>query len=151
MKRNPLKFVLAGLMLTIGAVAFGVATFTKQGASLDHYTPDQLIAESPATLTRRGLQVDGYVAEGTERFDPTVPELRFQVRDLEKKAFVRVVYREGLKPDTFKEGEGVVVEGRYDPVTQTIEASKLLTKCPSKYEAKPGEATKTASVTEGAK
>jgi cytochrome c-type biogenesis protein CcmE len=149
MKRNPLKFALAGLMLTLGAVAFGVATFSKQGASLDHYTPDQLVAANPASLTKRGLQVDGYVAEGSERFDPTIPELRFQVRDLNKKAFVRVVYREGLKPDTFKEGEGVVVEGRYDPVTQTIHASKLMTKCPSKYEAVPGEATKTASAAEG--
>jgi len=143
MKRNPVKFALAGMMLTLGAVAFGVATFTKQGASLDHYTPDQLASADPATLTRRGLQLDGYVAEGSEQFDPTIPELRFKVRDANKKAFVAVVYREGLKPDTFKEGEGIVVEGRYDPATQTIQASKLMTKCPSKYEAKPPTASAT--------
>lgn len=134
-----LKFILAGLLLTIGAVAFGVATFSKPGASLDHYTPDQLLSISPASRAHRGIQVDGYVAEGSEHFDPTIPELRFQIRDLHKKAFIPVVYREGLKPDTFKEGEGIVVEGQYDPVTQTIVANKLLTKCPSKYEAKAGE------------
>lgn len=136
-----LKFVLAGVLLTVGAVAFGVATFSKPGASLDHYTPDQLLSVSPASLAQRGIQVDGYVAEGSERFDPTIPELRFQIRDSQRKAAIAVVYREGLKPDTFKEGEGVVVEGRYDPVTQTIVASKLMTKCPSKYEAKAGEQT----------
>ena len=79
-----------------------------------------------------GVEVDGLVAGGTERYDMNAKELRFEVRDMEKTAFVKVVYREGLKPDTFAEGQGVVVSGRYDPELQIIEADKLMTKCPSK-------------------
>ncbi|MBM3214806.1 cytochrome c maturation protein CcmE [Candidatus Poribacteria bacterium] len=135
MRRSPIKFVLAGALLTIGAAAFGVATFTKQGASLTHFTPDQLVSAEKHVLSKRGIQVDGFVAEGTEQFDPAGPELRFKVRDEGKTAFVNVIYREGLKPDSFQEGQGVVVEGTYDPGTNTIQASKLMTKCPSKYEA----------------
>jgi cytochrome c-type biogenesis protein CcmE len=135
MQRRRLKFVIVGLLLTSGAIAFAVATLYKPGVSLTHFTPDQIAKADPTDIAGRGVQVDGFVAEGTERFDPNVPELRFQVRDVNGTAFVDVVYRAGLKPDTFQEGQGVVVDGRYDPATRTIHASKLMTKCPSKYEA----------------
>ncbi len=35
----------------------------------------------------------------------------------------------------FKDGIEVVVEGRYDARRHHIEATRLLTKCPSKYQA----------------
>ena len=53
------------------------------------------------------------------------------------KLLIDVVYRAGLKPDSFEEGQGVVVDGRYNASTGTIHASKLVTKCPSKYEVAP--------------
>ncbi len=51
----------------------------------------------------------------------------------EKKLFVRVAYK-GAVPDTFKAGIEVILEGRFDPKTDTFVASSLMTKCPSKYE-----------------
>lgn len=48
---------------------------------------------------------------------------------------VSVVY-EGLMPDAFAAGREVVVEGDYRHADRALYASKLVTKCPSKYEAK---------------
>jgi len=38
-------------------------------------------------------------------------------------------------PDAFGDGREVVVEGTYHQDRRVLEASKLVTKCPSKYEA----------------
>jgi cytochrome c-type biogenesis protein CcmE len=49
----------------------------------------------------------------------------------------------GILPDTFKEGAGVLLEGRY--VNGSFEATQIFTKCASKYqseeEGKPEEKT----------
>ena len=136
MERKWIKFVLAGTLLTAAAVVLSVVAFKSPGASLIRFTPDKLLADQGGASA--GVQVDGWVAEGTERYDIDLQELRFQVRDAKKTAFIDVVYREGLKPDSFKEGQGVVVSGHYNRASNTIEASKLMTKCPSKYEAADG-------------
>ena len=139
MHSRHIKFVLAGVLLTTGVLVLGVITLGDPKVSMIHFTPDQLLRADAAEYEGRGIQVDGYVAEGTERFDPSVPELRFQVRDLAETAYIDVVYRAGLKPDSFIEGQGVVVDGRYDRATGTIEAARLVTKCPSKYEVSPDD------------
>ncbi|MEO2006962.1 MAG: cytochrome c maturation protein CcmE [Candidatus Poribacteria bacterium] len=145
MESRILKFVVAGVLLTAGVGALMFTTLKNPDASLTRYTPDQLLMANAQDVAARGVQVDGYVAEGTERYDMNAKELRFEVRDMEKTAFVKVVYREGLKPDTFAEGQGVVVSGKYDPELQIIEADKLMTKCPSKYEAEEPASGETVS------
>ena len=139
MERKWIKFAAAGALLTAAAAVLSVAAFKGPGASLVRYTPDRLLAAAADDTSQKsasqGVQVDGWVAEGTEQFDIDRQELRFQVRDATATAFIHVIYREGLKPDSFKEGQGVVVSGHYDPASNTIAASKLMTKCPSKYEA----------------
>ena len=145
MESRILKFVVAGALLTAGVGALMFSTLKDPESSLTRFTPDQLLAADPTDVGQRGVQVDGFVAEGTERYDMGAKELRFQVRDTAKTAFVNVVYREGLKPDTFAEGQGVVVSGKYEAAANIIEADKLMTKCPSKYEAEPPTTGETAS------
>ncbi len=151
MESRVLKFVVAGVLLTAGVGALMFTTLKDPESSLTRFTPDQLLAASAADVAQRGVQVDGFVAEGTERYDMGAKELRFQVRDTAKTAFVNVVYREGLKPDTFAEGQGVVVSGKYLAASKTIEADKLMTKCPSKYEAEPPASGEMASAAGPAK
>jgi cytochrome c-type biogenesis protein CcmE len=43
----------------------------------------------------------------------------------------------------FAEGRDVIIEGRY--VDGTLQAQQIMTSCPSKYEAKPGDAEAQAS------
>jgi cytochrome c-type biogenesis protein CcmE len=47
---------------------------------------------------------------------------------------MNVVYN-GIIPDAFTEDVQVIVEGKYHKDTNTFNASTLLAKCPSKYEA----------------
>ena len=135
MEMRSLKFVIAGVLLTLGVVVLGIATLRTPGASLIQFTPDEFAKANLSELEGRGIQIDGWVEEGSEQFDPSVPELRFRVRDEARTVSIPVIYRGGLKPDTFQEGQGVVVDGTYDAKTGTFFATKLMTKCPSKYEA----------------
>lgn len=133
--RRQSRFVIAGALLlaAIGVlVAFGV-----RSTGLRHFTPDQLAAQ--AGPIQGGIQLDGVVVPGST-VKLTDLKFAFQMTDPEGRAKIDVVYT-GIKPDTFKEGEGVVVEGTYDHQTRKVLATKLMTKCPSKYEAKADEET----------
>jgi cytochrome c-type biogenesis protein CcmE len=61
--------------------------------------------------------------------------LRFRLRDVDGKAAVPVVYR-GSVPDLFKVGRDVYLRGRLQNGVFLGERNSLVTKCPSKYQAK---------------
>jgi cytochrome c-type biogenesis protein CcmE len=64
--------------------------------------------------------------------------LRFELRDIqgERRATVPVRYT-GSVPDLFKVGRDIVVDGRLRNGTFVAEPGSMITKCPSKYVAKP--------------
>jgi len=72
-----------------------------------------------------GQIVPDSVNQDTENFT-----LSFTITDGE--TTLPVVYQ-GVVPDTFKAGTDIVVEGKSDR-QGVFHASKLITKCPSKYE-----------------
>jgi len=80
-----------------------------------------------------GFRLDGVVAPGSVVYDQREPKLQFKMTDGKEK--IAVVY-DGLMPDAFADGREVVVEGAYRHGDRALYASKLVTKCPSKYEAK---------------
>jgi len=80
------------------------------------------------------------------QWDAAKFELTFAVRDREGKAAVNVIYANKLRPDNFKDGGNVFVEGKYDTKRNLIVASKLQTKCASKYEAAEGVTARTGGV-----
>jgi cytochrome c-type biogenesis protein CcmE len=61
--------------------------------------------------------------------------LRFRVRDIGGTASIPVVYR-GEVPDLFKVGRHIVVSGKVQGGRFAAEPGTLVTKCPSKYQAK---------------
>ncbi len=127
------RFLVAGLFMLVAIgvlVAVGI-----RSTGMRHFTPDQLVAYDEPI--HGGIQVDGFVVVGST-IEMGNLKLRFQVTDQEQNAKVSVIYT-GIKPDSFKEGEGVVVEGTYDRAKREIQATKLMTKCPSKYEAEPSD------------
>lgn len=65
--------------------------------------------------------------------------LRFTVRDKDRPDIVLPVYADKTRPDTFQETYDVAVEGRWDDAQQRFIADKIMTKCPSKYEAEAKE------------
>ena len=140
MNRKRAKIVIASIILA-AAMALLVITGVKN-TSMRHFTPDALVAHAQE-VHNKSIQVDGLIAEGTTQWDPTKFQLTFAVRDREGQASVNVFYANRLRPDNFKDGGNVFVQGKYDAAENLILASKLQTKCASKYEAAEGMTAQT--------
>ncbi|HEX2091802.1 MAG TPA: cytochrome c maturation protein CcmE [Longimicrobiaceae bacterium] len=128
------KFVAAALVL-VGIVGYLMVTGMRD-SMVYYYTPDELLAKvaSDRSVHEIGVKVGGRVVPGTVRYDPRTLDLRFQVVDIESGRGRFPVQYQGPLPDTFQEGRDVVVEGRYNQAG-TFEATTVLTKCGSRYEA----------------
>ncbi len=80
-----------------------------------------------------GIRLGGTVVNGSIHRDVAAQILSFEVTD--GNATFPVLYR-GLAPDTFADDVEVVVEGRLSP-GGTVQATNVLAKCGSRYEAVP--------------
>ncbi len=130
-KQSRLKIVAASAIL-LGGMAFLVVTMTRS-TSMRHFTPALLVADA-SSADAQLVQVDGLIADGSSQWDAVNFKLTFAVRDRETEATVNVIYEDRLKPDNFKDGGSVFVEGRYHAAQNLVVATKLMTKCASKYE-----------------
>jgi cytochrome c-type biogenesis protein CcmE len=111
-----------------GAVLVLAATLTFAGLrdSVVYFVAPSELAEKAEAGQR--LRLGGLVVEGTlQRDDAGVT--RFQVTD--GAAQVEVRY-EGLLPDLFREGQGVVAEGRWTP-GGAFEAERVLARHDETY------------------
>ena len=79
----------------------------------------------------KGTRVNGDIVSGSIKWDAPNLLLTFQLTDGKNVLNVR---HNGVAPDTFQESLSVVVEGKYE--NGTFNATQIMTKCPSKYEAK---------------
>ena len=116
--------------VVIGAVGYLILTGVKQ-TGMRYMTVTEL-AQLPRAPQVEGFRLDGKVVAGTIDYDRREQRLAFAMTDGKEK--IAVVYS-GLMPDAFGDGREVVVEGTYHQDRRVLEASKLVTKCPSKYEA----------------
>ena len=146
MDRKRTKIIIASLILA-AAMAFLVVVGVKD-TSMRHFAPDALIAHAQE-VDNKNIQVDGLIAEGTSQWDPTKFQLTFAVRDRDGQANVNVIYTNRLRPDNFKDGGSVFVQGKYSAAENLIVASKLQTKCASKYEAAEGATAQASGANKG--
>ena len=121
MKRRALY--LAGTMLLL---AFAGYAFTSMRATLTPY-----VSFAEAQRANRTLQVAGGLVKGSS--DYADGALSFTIQEPKTNHTMRVRYR-GVKPANFEEALSIVAIGRWSPATATLEADKLLVKCPSKYQ-----------------
>lgn len=135
MKQRRLKIIAASAILLTAMVVLVVAGIKK--TSVQYFTPADLVANAD-TIHRKKVQVDGVVLEGSSHWDAANFKLTFAVRnrDIEEagKTTVNVIFADRLKPDNFMDGGSVFVEGRYDADRNLVIATKVMTKCASKYE-----------------
>lgn len=133
MKRQR-KFFVGGALLA-GVVGYLMVTGMRD-SMVYYYTPAELVAKtsSDPTVHDLGVKVGGRVVPGTVRFDPRTLDLNFEVVDIATGKARFPVHYQGPLPDTFEEGRDVVVEGRYMQ-SGLFEATTVLTKCGSRYEA----------------
>jgi len=135
MKKNG-RFMV-GLVGVATAVTYLIWTGVSE-TMVYYLTPVELLArvEADPTFHDVGVKVSGQVVPGT--YSRTEGELLhvFTVRDLaDESSTFAVEFRDAL-PDTFSEDVEVVLEGRLR-ADGVFEATTLLTKCGSRYEAAP--------------
>ena len=129
----------------VGLVGVGLVVsylvWTGISDSMVYYlTPTELMAkvsEDP-TFHSVGVKVSGKVVSGSyKQGDGELVHL-FTVHDLEHADVTFAVMYQGLLPDTFTDDTEVVLEGRFGE-DRVFQATTLLTKCGSRYEASPEE------------
>lgn len=121
------KFLIGGLVI-LAAVAYLMYT-GFQGSAVYYLTVSE-VKEKGLADSNTDLRVTGTVVNGSVARDPNSLQVRFAIADAG--GALAVNYR-GVVPDTFKEGNEVVVEGRWNP-EGIFQAKVLLAKCPSRYE-----------------
>ena len=128
------KFLIGGVTVA-GLVGYLMVT-GMQDSMVYYHTPTELLAKSSADPSYGdvGVKVGGRVVPGSVTFDQRTLDLRFTLVDIEQPGTTFPVHYQGPLPDTFQEGSDVVVEGRYTP-GGGFEATTVLTKCGSRYEA----------------
>ena len=124
-KRKKTLFILILIMLGVGT-AVGLSLYAlRQNINL-FYTPTQLVQhEAPEG---RRIQVGGLVVKGTLQRAPDSLTVRFIISDLKNQ--IGVTYT-GILPDLFREGQGVVANGRIE--NGVVIADEVLAKHDEKY------------------
>lgn len=105
LRRQRLWVVLSIVLFSSAAV--GLALYALRG-NIDLFYPPAAVAAGAAPLDT-SIRVGGMVVDGSLRRATDSLQVRFTVTDYQ--ASVEVVY-EGILPDLFAEGEGVVASGR---------------------------------------
>ena len=130
MDRRRVKFLVLGTGVAATMVFLLVVGIGSGGVY--YYTVDEFLTEHRGATGH--FRVNGKVATGTIERLPTGMDVTFAMTNGEKTLPVRY---HGIVPDTFVDRADVVVEGRLGP-DGVFQASTLLAKCPSKYEAADG-------------
>jgi len=127
MKPKHQRLVLLALALAAmaGALALGVSTL---GSSATYfYAPSDVFAAPPAP--GQAIRLGGLVEAGSVQRLPDGLTLAFRITDNAREIPVRYT---GIVPDLFREGQGVITEGKFDPQGTFIAAS-VLAKHDEKY------------------
>lgn len=106
MKRKYKRLVFVAISGGLLAVAAALALSAFEESIVFFRSPTEIV-ETPPAEDRR-LRIGGLVEDGSVERDGS-PTVRFRITDLENT--VQVAYT-GLLPDLFREGQGVVAEGR---------------------------------------
>ncbi len=130
MKQRRLKIIAASVILLSGFVVL-VLSMTKK-ESMPELSPAKLVANANSK-DNQNVKVVGVISEESATWDAANTKLTFAIREPKGSATVNVVYT-NLKPDNFTDGGNVFVEGKYDAAKNLVVATKLTTKCASKYE-----------------
>jgi cytochrome c-type biogenesis protein CcmE len=124
-KHQRLVLVVLAAAAMIGAVL--LAMWGLQDRAAYFVTPSDIAANKvPAD---KAMRLGGMVVKGSLKRDADGVTVRFTVSD--QKAETPVIFR-GITPDLFREGSGVIAEGRLDPNGLFV-ADNILAKHDERY------------------
>jgi cytochrome c-type biogenesis protein CcmE len=124
-KHQRLILIILAAFALVGAVL--LAMWGLQDKAAYFVTPSDIAVGR--IQPDRAMRLGGMVVKGSLKRDPDGVTVRFTVSDL--KAETPVIYRDIL-PDLFREGSGVVAEGRLEPNGLFV-ADKILAKHDERY------------------
>jgi cytochrome c-type biogenesis protein CcmE len=124
-KHQRLVLIILAVAALIGAVL--LAMWGLQDRAAYFVTPADIAAGK--AQPDRAMRLGGMVVKGSLKRDADGLTIRFTVSD--GKATTPVVFR-GITPDLFREGSGVVAEGRLDPSGLFL-ADNILAKHDERY------------------
>ncbi|MFQ5976053.1 MAG: cytochrome c maturation protein CcmE [Candidatus Hydrothermarchaeales archaeon] len=122
--------------LGIGILVILLSLYVGFGAMDSFISPIRGVSEvtaQPERYLNRNIQVAGAVVPGSWVEDPSLPNT-YHFKLYEGDEVIDVVYT-GTVPTNLKKDVGITAVGVLTSPTH-LEANKLLTKCPSKYESK---------------
>jgi cytochrome c-type biogenesis protein CcmE len=126
MTRRQRRLSLIGAALGVLALAVALVLGALKDAIVFFNSPTDVVEKHVNPGTR--IRIGGLVKEGSVRRGDSLA-VRFEVTD--GKSTVPVAYQ-GLLPDLFREGQGVVAEGALDPAG-TFRADSVLAKHDETY------------------
>ena len=132
-KSGKVRWITGGVI--IAAAVIGIAFSQMNNNLVYFYTPGEAVAKA-AELGDQTVKVGGMVKAGSVKWVPEQLALTFTMTDLQGHDIV--VHHNGTPPDMFKEGQGVVVEGRLSDGGREMTSRALLVKHSEEYKA-PGD------------
>jgi len=143
--RRKRRLALAAVLVIGAAVATSLMLAAFRQNLVYFYTPTA-VAKGKAPLGHE-FRIGGLVAKGSVQRSNNSMDVRFRVTDTSHG--VRVTYS-GVLPDLFREGQGIVVDGRLNQQGVFV-ADRVLAKHDSKYmPPEAAEALKEAKASSGA-
>ena len=133
-RKRKIRLIVA---LSAAVLLASALVYTSFSAATEATTPSQVLKGNVAT--GRSVEVTGKVAAGSVRRSGDT--LRFAVRDRNGKGPALPVVYTGVVPDPFRVGREVIVTGKFRNGTFIGERDSLVTKCPSKFQTKPGSSS----------
>lgn len=127
MNKKSIKIVIGGILIV--AVIVGIFVSVSSENMTYYYTPTEILAH-PEKYTDKRIRVMGLVEVGSIEWFSKDTKLVFKISD-EEDQILKVEYR-GARPDMFREGQGVVVEGKLQGDSHMV-ASVLLVKHSEEY------------------
>lgn len=141
-KKRPSIGLILTLLIVLGG--FGYLVYGGLDENLVYFlTPSELMAKGDSAHGKP-VRLGGMVVPGSVQWDPQAIDLKFRMTDSKTQL---TVHSEKAPPQMFREGQGVVVEGKLNRAG-VFESTSLMVKHSNEYKApehaeKPEEAYKT--------
>jgi cytochrome c-type biogenesis protein CcmE len=141
-KKRPSIGLILTLLVVLGG--FGYLVYGGLDENLVYFlTPSELMAKGDSAIGKP-VRLGGMVLPGSVHWDPQAIDLKFRMTDSKTQL---VVHSEKAPPQMFREGQGVVVEGKLNRAG-VFESTSLMVKHSNEYKApdhaeKPEDAYKT--------
>jgi len=126
-RHKRLAIIIAGV---VGLTVAGLFVLNAFRSNLVFfYSPTEVLEGKIAVPAGKTIRIGGLVEQGSVKRSADGLKVDFIITDLNKKL---PVHYEGLLPDLFREGQGVVAQGRLQNGNQFV-ASEVLAKHDEKY------------------